>query len=92
MPSRFFDLIELDGGDLRREPIESRKAALLKLLRKSDYGIFLNEHVDRVSARVQAWVRRHCVKASRIAVCVWAISALAQTEKSKQRGCQMRVG
>jgi bifunctional non-homologous end joining protein LigD len=31
---------------LRREPIESRKAALMKLLRKSDYGIFLNEHVE----------------------------------------------
>jgi bifunctional non-homologous end joining protein LigD len=52
MPSRFFDLIELDGGDLRREPIESRKAALLKLLRKSDYGIFLNEHVDDEAAIV----------------------------------------
>ena len=41
-----FDLIELDGCDLRREPLEDRKTALLKLLRKSDYGIFLNEHVE----------------------------------------------
>jgi bifunctional non-homologous end joining protein LigD len=28
-----FDLLELDGRDLRREPIEVRKAALAKLLR-----------------------------------------------------------
>jgi bifunctional non-homologous end joining protein LigD len=47
-----FDLIELDGRDLRREPIESRKAALLKLLRKADYGIFLNEHLEDEAATV----------------------------------------
>ena len=28
-----FDLLELDGKDLRRAPIEERKAALAKLLR-----------------------------------------------------------
>jgi bifunctional non-homologous end joining protein LigD len=47
-----FDLIELDGRDLRREPIERRKAELLKLLRRSDYGIFLNEHVEDEAALV----------------------------------------
>jgi bifunctional non-homologous end joining protein LigD len=47
-----FDLIELDGHDLRREPIENRKAALVKLLRKADYGIFLNEHIDDEAAIV----------------------------------------
>jgi bifunctional non-homologous end joining protein LigD len=47
-----FDLIELDGRDLRRETIETRKAALLKLLRKSDYGIFLNEQVEDDAAIV----------------------------------------
>jgi ATP-dependent DNA ligase len=36
-----FDLIELDGRELRREPIETRKTELLKLLRKADYAIFL---------------------------------------------------
>ena len=30
-----FDLIELDEQDLRRAPIEERKAALAKLLRRS---------------------------------------------------------
>jgi hypothetical protein len=47
-----FDLIELDGRDLRRETIETRKAALVKLLRKADYGIFLNEHVEDEAAIV----------------------------------------
>ena len=31
-----FDLLELNGDDLRREPIEARKARLTKLLRHSD--------------------------------------------------------
>jgi bifunctional non-homologous end joining protein LigD len=47
-----FDLLELEGRDLRREPIEIRKAALLKLLRRSDYGIFLNEHIEEDAAIV----------------------------------------
>lgn len=40
-----FDLIELNGKDLRREPIERRKAALGKLLQASDGGIRLVEHL-----------------------------------------------
>jgi bifunctional non-homologous end joining protein LigD len=47
-----FELIEPDGRDLRRETIEPRKAALMKLLRKADYGIFLNEHVEDEAAIV----------------------------------------
>jgi bifunctional non-homologous end joining protein LigD len=37
---------------LRRDPIDNRKAALVKLLRKADYGIFLNEHIDDEAAIV----------------------------------------
>jgi ATP-dependent DNA ligase len=37
-----FDLLELDGRDLRREPIEKRKALLAKLLKGSHLGIVLN--------------------------------------------------
>jgi bifunctional non-homologous end joining protein LigD len=39
-----FDLLELDGRDLRREPIERRKALLAKLLKGSQLSIVLNEH------------------------------------------------
>jgi bifunctional non-homologous end joining protein LigD len=40
-----FDLLELDGEDLRREPLETRKATLASLLRKSPPGLRLNEHL-----------------------------------------------
>ena len=41
-----FDLLELNGQDLRREPIESRKRELSKLLRWSaQIGLQLNEHI-----------------------------------------------
>jgi bifunctional non-homologous end joining protein LigD len=39
-----FDVLELDGRDLRREPIENRKAFLAKLLKGSYLSIVLNEH------------------------------------------------
>jgi ATP-dependent DNA ligase len=38
---RAFDLIELDGKDLRRAPIEERKRELSGLLRRSHPGIAL---------------------------------------------------
>ena len=41
-----FDLLELDGKDLRREPIEKRKELLAKLLRGSHLSIVLNEHYE----------------------------------------------
>jgi bifunctional non-homologous end joining protein LigD len=41
-----FDLIEIDGEDLRWQPIEDRKAALKKLLSRSDSGIAFNKHFD----------------------------------------------
>ena len=40
-----FDLLELNGDDLRREPIEVRKATLASILRKSRHGVRLNEHL-----------------------------------------------
>jgi bifunctional non-homologous end joining protein LigD len=41
-----FDLLELDGTDLRREPIEVRKATVASILRKSRHGVRLNEHLE----------------------------------------------
>jgi bifunctional non-homologous end joining protein LigD len=41
-----FDLLELNGTDLRREPIEVRKATLASILRKSRHGVRLNEHLE----------------------------------------------
>jgi bifunctional non-homologous end joining protein LigD len=39
------DLLELDSLDMRREPIETRKATLASLLRKGMPGVRLNEHL-----------------------------------------------
>jgi len=47
-----FDLLELDGTDLRREPIETRKAALASVLRKSRPGLRLNEHLAHPEGHV----------------------------------------
>jgi bifunctional non-homologous end joining protein LigD len=41
-----FDLIELNGDDLRREPLEVRKATLASVLAKAASGIRLNEHIQ----------------------------------------------
>jgi hypothetical protein len=39
-----FDLIELDGDDLRRERIERRKVLLIRLLAKAGVGLRANDH------------------------------------------------
>jgi bifunctional non-homologous end joining protein LigD len=41
-----FDLLELDGEDLRRTPIELRKATLKGLLRRTHSGVAFNRHFD----------------------------------------------
>jgi bifunctional non-homologous end joining protein LigD len=43
-----FDLLELDGTDLRQEPLMHRKATLASLLRRPRDGIQLVEHVEAV--------------------------------------------
>jgi bifunctional non-homologous end joining protein LigD len=47
-----FDLLAVDGEDVRREPIEERKAELTKLLRRPHDGIALNEHFEDDGAAV----------------------------------------
>ena len=39
-----FDLIELNGDDLRRDPLEVRKATLASIVARAGPGILLNEH------------------------------------------------
>jgi bifunctional non-homologous end joining protein LigD len=41
-----FDLLERDGEDLRRAPIEQRKAALAELARNAKPGLQLSEHLE----------------------------------------------
>ena len=63
-----FDLIELNGDDLRRDPLEVRKATLGSVLAKAGPGLRFNEQYrrrrpDRLRPCVQAWLRRHCLEA-----------------------------
>jgi bifunctional non-homologous end joining protein LigD len=41
-----FDLIELNGDDLRRDPLEGRKATLEMMLANAGPGIRFNEHIE----------------------------------------------
>jgi bifunctional non-homologous end joining protein LigD len=56
-----FDLLELNGRDMRREPLEVRKSALAGVLRrmKAWAGIQLTEHCDDLPVQV---VFRHACK------------------------------
>ena len=54
-----FDLLELDGTDLRHEPFETRKATLASLLRRAGPGVQLNEHLAHEDGEV---VFRHACK------------------------------
>ena len=47
-----FDLLELDGADMRQEPIEVRKATLASILRKSRHGVHLDEHLEHPEGHV----------------------------------------
>jgi bifunctional non-homologous end joining protein LigD len=54
-----FDLLELEGRDLRREPLEIRRTTLASVLRKATPGLVLNEHLEHEDGEV---VFRHACK------------------------------
>jgi bifunctional non-homologous end joining protein LigD len=54
-----FDLLELNGDDLRREPLEVRKATLASVLAKAGFGLRLNEHLEHHDGEL---VFRHACK------------------------------
>jgi ATP-dependent DNA ligase len=46
-----FDLIELNGDDLRRDPLQVRKATLTSVLAKAGPGVRVNDHMECEMAR-----------------------------------------
>jgi bifunctional non-homologous end joining protein LigD len=62
-----FDPIELNGDDLRRDPLEVRKATLISVIAKTGAGIRFNEHLERDDGQIglQAGACRAWVKGSR---------------------------
>ena len=71
------------GTDLRREPIQTRKATLTSILRKAHNGVRLNDHLAHpdgigVSARLPDGAGRHRLKTSRFALPIKTFAGLAQ--------------
>jgi bifunctional non-homologous end joining protein LigD len=74
-----FDLLKLDGTDMRREPIEVRKATLASILRKSRHGVRLNDHLEYPDG---ALVFAHaCVQATRVALPFRSLAGLAEVQE-----------
>jgi bifunctional non-homologous end joining protein LigD len=41
-----FDLIEINGDDLRGDPLEVRKATLANIVAKTGHGVWFNDHIE----------------------------------------------
>ena len=74
-----FDLIELNGDDMRRDPLEVRKATLASIVVKARPGIRFNEHIEGdgptpLRPCLQDGTRRHRVEAEGLALPLWALA------------------
>ena len=70
-----FDLIELDGDDLRREPLEVRKATLASLLSRAAPGLRFNEHLEHEDGQL---VSQHACK-------LWLEGIVSKRKHSRYR-------
>jgi hypothetical protein len=83
-----FDLIELNGDDLRRA-LEVRKATLARVLAKAEPGIRFNEHIEGGGPTVfahpcKARPKRHSFQAEGLPLPFRPLARLAQNQ---ERGC-----
>ena len=90
-----FDLIELDGEDLRRQGLEVRKALLADLLHGAHSTIVLNEHYEGDGAIVYQHACKlgcegHRLQAARLAVSVRPLAALGEGQESGGAGREAR--
>jgi len=89
-----FDLIELSGNDLRREPLEVRKATLKSVLTKAGPGLRLNAHIEadarRLRVRLQDGFGGHSVEAQNLDIPVRPFARLAQVQEPCVRGGEAR--
>jgi hypothetical protein len=85
-----FDLLELDGEDLRALPLADRKKRLARLLGRRRIGIVLSDHTDEdgtmLPASLQAGPRGHRVEAAERALPVGPVAGLDQGEEPGQPG------
>jgi bifunctional non-homologous end joining protein LigD len=90
-----FDLLELDGEDLRREPLARRKVLFARLLVRARVGLQVNDHLAAagdVVFRQPARARGHRVKAARLALRLGTHARLAQDEEPGRAGGEARLG
>jgi len=85
-----FDLIELNGDDMRRDPLEVRKATLRSMLAKAGLGLRFNEHIEGDGPTVFA----HACKLGLEGLCLpfRPLSRLAQNEELRCPGGEARSG
>jgi ATP-dependent DNA ligase len=81
-----FDLIELDGADLRRDPLAVRKATLASVLSRAAPGLRFNEHIEANGPTVFAHSCKMGLegivsKAQRLALPLGALTRLAQEQE-----------
>jgi bifunctional non-homologous end joining protein LigD len=89
--------VELNGRDMRREPLEVRKRALAAALRvKAGAGIRFNDHcddlpVDVVFRHACKRLREHREQAARLVLSVGPLARLAEDEKPERTRSEARV-
>jgi hypothetical protein len=89
-----FDLIELNGDDLRPDPLQGRKASLEMILAKAGPGIRFNEHMEDDGETV---FRHACklglegiVSKQGLTLPFWPFARLAQEEERRCTGSEAR--
>ena len=88
-----FDLIELDGEDLRRTPIETRKSTLKSLLRgnmRASCSTLISLRCHRLPPGLRARLRGHRVEAARLALSFRPCRLLAESQKPGGTRCRAR--
>jgi bifunctional non-homologous end joining protein LigD len=85
-----FNLLELDGEDLRALPLGDRKKRLVRLVGRRTLGIVLSAHTTDDGATIYrqacAWPRGHRVEAAERALPIWGIPGLDHGEEPGQPG------
>jgi ATP dependent DNA ligase domain len=95
-----FDLLELNGRDMRREPLEVRKSALAEVLRRvKGVGGHSTQRALRRSAggccfppRLQTRLRGRYEQAGWFTLSVGTLARLAKDEKPQRTRSEARVG
>src|SRR3954453_20029155 len=87
-----YDMMEVDGQDVRPEPLEERRKRLAKLLSRNIKamrdGIQLSEAITGDGARIfrhACWMgpRRHRLEADRLSLCEWPDAGMAEDQEPR---------